>query len=354
MKTKQLNLIYALRKHELVHVSQVESGLKCDCVCPSCNAKLVARKGEKVSHHFAHYNAETCTHGYETSLHLAAKQIISEAKSMWIPAVHLRFSSIKRDELIKNAMQVHVDEVKLEKWMDTIVPDIIVSAHGKSFIVEIYVTHAIDEVKLAKIRALNISTIEIDLSKFDRQITREDLQRVLLQNVPEKQWKYNAVEEQWKKEFMNITDKRKIISRDFDLHVEECPIAVRLWGGKPCASYTEDCIGCQFFISHLAEQTKGEGYILCTGKSRIAHLEDFKLTLDERRKKYDPISEEEKTKAIASGHCPQCGGKFKEKHGKNGVFWGCNGYPKCRVTMNYDDRTGELKLHEGKEKWKVF
>ena len=30
--------------------------------------------------------------------------------------------------------------------------------------------------------------------------------------------------------------------------------------------------------------------------------------------------------------CPDCGKPMKIKTGKNGDFWGCNGYPECRHT----------------------
>ena len=80
MNKKQLNLTYALKNGEVISISDVESGLKCGCVCPSCGEPLVAKKGSKVMHHFAHHSGHTCEYGYETSLHLAAKEIISRAK----------------------------------------------------------------------------------------------------------------------------------------------------------------------------------------------------------------------------------------------------------------------------------
>ncbi len=34
--------------------------------------------------------------------------------------------------------------------------------------------------------------------------------------------------------------------------------------------------------------------------------------------------------------CPTCGGALVKRHGKNGDFWGCTNYPKCRTT--FDDK----------------
>ena len=37
--------------------------------------------------------------------------------------------------------------------------------------------------------------------------------------------------------------------------------------------------------------------------------------------------------------CPTCGGALIKRHGKNGDFWGCSNYPKCRTT--FDDKDGK-------------
>lgn len=40
--------------------------------------------------------------------------------------------------------------------------------------------------------------------------------------------------------------------------------------------------------------------------------------------------------------CPRCGRILKQRQGKNGVFWGCAGYPKCNFTAN--DENGKPSL----------
>ena len=37
---------------------------------------------------------------------------------------------------------------------------------------------------------------------------------------------------------------------------------------------------------------------------------------------------------IQQGICPRCGGKLMLRTGKNGQFYGCSGFPKCRFTKN--------------------
>ena len=45
---------------KLVDINDVPSGLECECTCPGCGGKLVAKKGEDTAHHFAHYRIQDC------------------------------------------------------------------------------------------------------------------------------------------------------------------------------------------------------------------------------------------------------------------------------------------------------
>jgi DNA topoisomerase-3 len=43
--------------------------------------------------------------------------------------------------------------------------------------------------------------------------------------------------------------------------------------------------------------------------------------------------------------CPRCHkGVLVKRQGKNGVFWGCSNYPRCRLTTN--DKDGKPDLEE--------
>lgn len=73
---------FSNKLQKLVDVDEVESGLACNCVCPSCNMFLQARKGDKNEHHFSHHEAalNICAYSYWVSIRDMAKQIILEAK----------------------------------------------------------------------------------------------------------------------------------------------------------------------------------------------------------------------------------------------------------------------------------
>lgn len=86
-------LPFGLKNSRLVEVSEVLSGKRCGCVCPSCKKDLIARKGEVNAHHFAHAHAkdsDICGYGAETAIHEMAKQIIYEEKAIFAPSTAIK------------------------------------------------------------------------------------------------------------------------------------------------------------------------------------------------------------------------------------------------------------------------
>lgn len=68
------------------------------------------------------------------------------------------------------------------------------------------------------------------------------------------------------------------------------------------------------------------------------------------------VAKEEKQQHIEDlkTKCPFCGQPLVMRHGRNGAFWGCSSYPKCRYTRSLD---GTVKLTatrvDGRQKRKV-
>ena len=336
---KNQNMTYALKAGKTVHISEVESGLKCECICPACGERLIARKGTKVSHHFAHKSTVECEYGYQTSLHLAAKDIISEHRQICLPALFLNIVGSGKRVLIEEAQIIQVSEVVLEKKINDIIPDILLITDVGKLILEIYVTHEIDDEKKKNIKRLNIPTLEIDLSKLDRNITREELTEALIKETENKNWIYNGKREQTYKRFVEVSECKKIVSRGYALHVDYCPIKSRVWKGKPYANFTDDCNMCDYFIDYKKSENRmtENGEILCSGKLRIGDVKDFDIPLEKRIQEYDEKREEEKYDLISQGICPQCGCYLKIRHGRYGEFFGCINYPHCQFTFSYDE-----------------
>lgn len=151
----------ALKNGNLISIDEVENGLKCDCFCPVCNSQLVARKGEKKVHHFAHYNSSECESYGESMLHLLAKQILEENKYIIVPSFD------KETGNYSLPYKITFEKINVEKEYEDIKPDIIAWKNNTSFIfIEIAVTHRVDYDKLQKIQKYNVSTLEIDLGEY--------------------------------------------------------------------------------------------------------------------------------------------------------------------------------------------
>ena len=313
--TTHSKLIYALKDGNIVSIDDVPSGKECGCVCPACGDELIARKGQKRMHHFAHRSNEDCEYGYESSLHLAAKDILSRSEKMVIPPIYVEFpQSGKSKELLYLKKEIPVDRVELEKRFDDIIPDIVVDSGDKYFFIEIYVTHPIDDEKLKKLKEKNISTIEIDLSKIKRDISVEELSDILLKTSPQKSWKYNAVSGKWYQRFVKASDKMPLTQRGLALHVDGCPIGIRNWKGKNYANFVDDCTGCEYCISYAHE-----GYILCSGRERIATRKDFFISKEKRiSNSNNPLPKIEK--------CPNCKVQLVRAKKDKGDVWQC---PRC-------------------------
>jgi hypothetical protein len=79
-KHTNFDLTYAFNSEgKLVNIEDVDSGKKCNCFCPACQESLVAKKGTKNRHHFAHSSGTNCGHAVESMLHHLAKDKIQEA-----------------------------------------------------------------------------------------------------------------------------------------------------------------------------------------------------------------------------------------------------------------------------------
>ena len=80
----EFELKYAFTSNgEIIHISQAESGMSGDYLCPKCGSILIAKKGDIRSHHFAHYNFEQCTGAQESALHFMAKDILKQHKYLY-------------------------------------------------------------------------------------------------------------------------------------------------------------------------------------------------------------------------------------------------------------------------------
>jgi hypothetical protein len=173
MKLEDTDVVFALKDGVLTHISNVESGLECGCVCTGCGVRMIAKKGKIKSHHFAHLNAD-CEHAYESMIHYMCKFSFLEIRKFKLPRyIDSRYNShhgFYFEELLLNLENF---DIAVEYKYNDIVSDVAILRNGNPVLfIEIANTHFIDEVKLSKIKDYKISCIEIDVSRFHIEFDR--------------------------------------------------------------------------------------------------------------------------------------------------------------------------------------
>lgn len=200
IRNKKWHSVYAERRDgTLAHITEVENGLKCDCLCADCHQPVEAHQGDVNTWYFKHHNKTNCNPSPESDLHRFAKEVLSEKLYLYLPEGTAKFGS-KSTTLFKGGLCKFV-EAKIEKAIGNVTPDLILTKpNGKQLHVEIYVRHRCDEEKIAKLRTRNLDTIEINLSHIqwddDRSTWIEPIirtaPRVWLHNTKVAEYEYRA------------------------------------------------------------------------------------------------------------------------------------------------------------------
>ena len=217
----------------IVSVMDVENGLACNCTCPACKARLIAKQSDAGrAWHFAHYSTVACKGGYESAMHLAVKKVIEDEKRLMLPACSVlryhedavdysfpqkdlcigpyKYTTATAEELENMSQDINddigcchlpskliaFDSVIAEQNEGNIRPDLIGIVGGKRIYIEVAVTHFIDREKLLKIRERNVPTIEITVDPTALQIDWQVLRQIVVDNTEGKAWKHNPRAEQ--------------------------------------------------------------------------------------------------------------------------------------------------------------
>lgn len=336
---------YAVRDGKTVHISEVERGLRCSCKCPACGATLVAKKGDIVAHHFAHYKQDDCKYGYETSIHLGIKRVLESEKKFLFPALE-GTSYFETPETLTKQVLLPLDTVRSEIWLNGIIPDIVVQIGKSQCLIEVFVTHRVDAGKIEKIKRLGIAAVEIDLSHIDRTADDEFLKELLVNNLACKTWLYNPKQSTIEKKRTDEVkqkiqrgeiDEFKVTSIQYCFDaVYGCPLLPKRkkhWN----ISAHEKCYSCNYFIYSYKN-----GVVFCNARYRL---------WEEKRKqmlKYpghaEPVAFQDTRNYLKElGVCPECGNLLTMRNGKSGLFLACKGFPGCKYSRNIDQITGEIE-----------
>lgn len=253
-------LTYAVRDGQLVHIGEVVSGLHRDCRCPACGTVLIARKGLRNLHHFAHYSKQDCPYALETMLHFLAKSLLASEHSVQLPPVFLP----RQQEPLFQARRFFFDEVRLEQKVDQFIPDLLLQRGNQKLLLEIKVTHSVQRSKLWRIRRSKLFCLEIDAQSLFQTSSRPNLAfpleafRVLLRDgLRFKNWLHHPSLQAATYRLKLQSAKKKIIQKRFPSYylyaVGDCPRKKRFWRkgygeGKAYAKVWQDCQHCPYCL----------------------------------------------------------------------------------------------------------
>ncbi|NIX77373.1 hypothetical protein [Microvirga terricola] len=198
----------------------------------------MARKGDLKDHHFAHKGSpdgSPCRTGPETALHKFAKEVLADRLELVLPAYGLTDGE---EEWIGYAGGVYAfDAAVLESRLGEIIPDVIVRKGDRDLLVEFRVTHECGPEKIARIKAMDIATIEVDLSELPRDISRQGLEEAILKIAP-RDWLHNP---KLRNGEAYLNERRLERQRVF----RERAATLRRDYAKACAEMQDDDIPCR-------------------------------------------------------------------------------------------------------------
>jgi hypothetical protein len=135
--TSDKQIPFGLRDGQLCHIDEVERGLRCGCVCPGCEAPLVARLGAKNAHHFAHASGAACEGAYESALHLAAKAVLQEEMHIVLPPVTAKLANNRAPVEFAPEKDHTIESIALERKLGSTIPDVTAVISGQKLAIEI-------------------------------------------------------------------------------------------------------------------------------------------------------------------------------------------------------------------------
>ncbi len=242
---------------KIVDVHSVELGARCNCTCPACGANLIAKLNHKTPH-FAHKSECLVNGGLETSIHKAAKQILAEEKQIWLPDYSYAIADPRLTQYwsegieVKFTNAIHVDSVRLEVPIGTIIPDAILEYKGREIAIEVEVFNPINETKRKEYAKRALSAIRIDLSKKPHALTLDQIRKIIQEADERKHWIYNnRISELIREARKRATEKQIVYHKSHKWpyplpHVQNCPLKIRQHEASFFANVKLDCRRCKY------------------------------------------------------------------------------------------------------------
>ena len=184
---------------ELVHVSQVSSGLKSNSFCLHCGEKLMAKQGQVLQWHFSHLSQEgheifsSCTG--ESALHKACKKILTEVQYIQLPDMKTFYF---------NQVAIEHPIPRTSRRADAILYSN--KDENSTLIVEFNISNRKNRTWCEEVHQAKHISMEVDIKGNPRN--KSELKRIILSNADRRfLTPYNPPSEPEKFEVLNIGER---------------------------------------------------------------------------------------------------------------------------------------------------
>lgn len=326
---------------ELLSVHDVERGLACGCICPSCGTRLEARKGEKKAYHFAHESNKECLYGAEISVYLAFYELLKKTENFFLPDAVLSFNSCKEDEIVKNGCMIPLTNVEFHNDPTNYPPELLCYAGENCFQIILNIEDYYNEADYRSLKEYgkknDLAIVVIDIDNLDALSSFSELQ-AYIESPNYKTWVFNRVVEEWDRKY------REIAVEPASFENGHLCLAQKNQYKNVYSARIEDCVYCRYCYDHMRDQC-------CLAPSFIDHIADFKKPIEERKRKFAETNKLKPIKKISEFSCPKCGAPMRRRVGSNGVFAGCSKYPQCKGSRQVEQTTEQVIIPHKRTSW---
>lgn len=252
---------------KLKHISQVPSGMKCNCKCARCGESFEARKGTQRRHHFAHVSNYECMYAGEVAVYLGFANALKKLEKIYLPAIAIQFPTWSEPELIKEGRLTAIDHVQYDCEKCAYPPMLCVSV-GKSSLriildFENYYDDADKKLLVKEASTGGYSTLMYHMPSINKDSFSPTELTDIIRNGQDAHWIFSQLREQQEKKYYKVAKEPESCR-----NIRSCPISINMYNGKYSAT-NADCMRCEYNIAKPPR-------CLCTAEVGIRHISDFK------------------------------------------------------------------------------